>query len=311
MSTERPDGQGTPANGPARTSGPPSGPMAGRLTLAASLGGPIIAAVSYGVTRVGYEEYFAPLGLTPDVVGLGQAAIVSRPAVAVGVVAFAVTTWFGVGAISYRLIAPIALRQENEATTSFAWVKLLGLAVGLFLAGVLLPTIMLGLLLGGGPGPALWVGGALNVGAVGFFFACISPAWKPFNWLSTRRSLVALASFVVLGALLFMGTLDFWAAAGHAGRVVRSKGVLSPDVDYLAVTVAPVRVIPKDGDPLGVCDGSRRSVLVGRNDGAAFVLFLPDEESATPTEVLRLEATDYGVATGASEPQTCSFAPST
>lgn len=279
--------------------------------LVASLGGPIIAAVSYGVTRVGYEEYFAALGLTPDVVGLGQAAIVSRPAVAMGVVAFAATTWLGVGALSYRLIAPIALRQENEATTSLARVKLLGLAVGLFLAGVLLPTIMLGLLLGGGPGAALWVGGALNVGALGFFFGYISPAWAPFGRLSARRPLVALVSFVVLGALLSMGTLDFWAAAGHAGRVVRSEGVLPPDVDYLAVTVAPVRVIPKDGDPLRACDGSRQSVLVGRNDGAAFVLFLSDEDSATPTEVLRLEESHYGIATGATEPQTCSFPTST
>ncbi len=50
MSTERPDGKRTPADGPTRTSGPPSGPVAGRLMLVASLGGPIIAAVSYGVT---------------------------------------------------------------------------------------------------------------------------------------------------------------------------------------------------------------------------------------------------------------------
>lgn len=199
--------------------------MASHLTLAASLGGPIIAAVSYGVTRVGYEEYFSPLGLTPDVVGLGQAAIVSRAAMAVSVLAFAVMTWFGLGVISYRLAAPIVLRQENEATTSFAWVKLMGLAVGLFVAGAVVPTVMLGWLLGGGPGAVLWVGGALNVGAAGFLFACISPAWTPFNWLSTRRPLVALAGFVVLGALLFMGTLDFWADARprRSGRTVRGR----------------------------------------------------------------------------------------
>ncbi len=243
----------------------------------------------------------------PDLVGLSQAAIVSRPAVALGVLAFAVATWFGVVAISYQLIAPITMRQQKEAPTSFAWVRLLGLAVGLFLAGVLLPTIMLGKLVGGGPGSALWVGGALNAGAVGFFFAHISPVWAPLSRVRARRPFAALVGLVVAGALIFMGAIDFWANTRQAGRMVRSRGELPTDMGYLAVTVAPARVVPKGGDPLGVCDGSRRSVLLGRKDRAAFVLFLADEESRTPTEVLQLEVSDYGVATGVAEPQTCAF----
>jgi hypothetical protein len=65
--------------------------------------GPSLVGVLYGVVRVGYEEYYGGLGLSPDVVGLDQAAIVARVGVVLGLAMLLVGTLIAFGVTIYRL----------------------------------------------------------------------------------------------------------------------------------------------------------------------------------------------------------------
>src|SRR4051794_3736223 len=73
-------------------------------TAAAGLCAPLVG-VFYGIVRVGYEEYYSALGLTPEVAGLGQAAIVSGVGVLVGLLAALIATWVMFAIVVYRLLA--------------------------------------------------------------------------------------------------------------------------------------------------------------------------------------------------------------
>jgi hypothetical protein len=74
---------------------------------------------------------------------------------------------------------------------------------------------------------------------------------------------------------------------------------------FLSVTASPARVIPKGGDPLKVCDGSRTAALVGRNNGVSYVLLVPGTKSDPPPEVVPLGDDDDAVATGTAERRSC------
>ena len=68
----------------------------------------------------------------------------------------------------------------------------------------------------------------------------------------------------------------------------------------------PARVIPKGDDPLAVCDGLRKAVLVGRHDRVSYVLLrLPGDPAGSESEVYPLHDGDYAVVTATRGTQRC------
>ncbi len=63
-------------------------------------------AVIYGIVWVGYKELYDGLDLTPAAVGIGQATIISRAAVLIGILAVGVASCAGFGLVAYRLALP-------------------------------------------------------------------------------------------------------------------------------------------------------------------------------------------------------------
>lgn len=276
---------------------------------AAGLGAPVVGAL-YGVVRVGYEEYYRGLGLSPEMVGLGQAAIVSRVGVIIGLAALLIATFLAFGVTIYRLARPLTSRSTKDAT----WYVQLGWLAAPF--AVLTAIIATGLVLrwlGAGAGGRFWTVGALSSGVVALqlsWFAGLQPemgAWGVrairFVYVNSLPKVGWLLIAAVGGGYMAVSVEEFWKGSARAGRQVKQTGQLP--VDYLNVTVSPARIIPKDRDRLGVCDGSREAVLVGRSDDVSFVLLLPGR-SGEQSEVVPLNDTDYAVATATGEPRSCS-----
>ena len=278
----------------------------------AGLSVPFVGVV-YGVIRVGYDQYYASLGLTPEVVGLSQAAIVSSVAVLFGTLATLVATWIMFGRVVYRLIVPFTSRLPDGQRSWWDW----GRMVAAYAAGfcVAASPALISALVAGGAGFRLWASGAVIAGALALEVSwmlgeselAIGPTMR-----RVMRSLYAgpaprvglLATVTIAGALIVGLVLNFWDDATKAGRTVRATG--RHDMGSLNVTVSPARVIPKADDPLGVCDGTRTAVLVGRHDDVSYVLMLtPGDDAGSRSEVVPLDAGDYAVATAKSEPVAC------
>lgn len=132
------------------------GPLAG-LTV------PLLG-IAYGVVRVGYEQFYRPLGLSPELVGLSQAAIVGGVAVVVGSLAWILATWVMFGVVIYRLIAPLRSGRRDQDRSRRDWVKLVvAYLVGLALASA---PAAVATLVAGGRGLALWASGAVIAGVI-------------------------------------------------------------------------------------------------------------------------------------------------
>lgn len=279
---------------------------------AAALVLPVLG-VAYGIIRVGYEQYYAALGLSPEVVGLGQAAIVSGVAVLVGTLAALLATWIMFGVVVYRLLVPLRTHREDSQRSLRDWLRL-SLA---YIAGfcVALSPGLFAALVGGGYGFTLWASGAVIFGLL-----ALEASWMlgdselRLAELLKRAARSAydgslpqvrlLASLAVAGGVTLALVFNFLNDATHAGRVVRATGRL--EMGYLAVTVSPARIVPKGDDPLRVCDGLRKAVLVGRNGSVSYVLmFLPGDAAGSRSEVVPLQDGDYAVATATNEPQSC------
>lgn len=211
--------------------------------------------------------------------------------------------WVSFAVVVYRLTAPF---QAGLLTGEGVRVPAQSAALVLVTAAITtaVPILLLWLVARGpgarllaqgfpaAAGNAVLVAGILSAGAVGAGVRSGRFAAFCREQFSKVRGVVAVC---LLLAVALAWATNFWAAADEAGRVVRSEGRLSKSrFGYLNVTVAPTRVIPKTGDPLGVCDGWRRAVLVGRGERGAYVLLLPADTDG-PSEVALLESADYGV----------------
>jgi hypothetical protein len=130
----------------------------------AALAGPLVGG-PYGVIRVGYENYYRGLGLTPEVVGLGQAAIVSRVGVAVGLLAVLLAAFAAFGVTIFRLARPLVDRSSQPGPwyVQGAW---LGAPFLLLVAAVTASGVLMQRLLE----PAdlkFWIAGSLGAGMIG------------------------------------------------------------------------------------------------------------------------------------------------
>ena len=275
----------------------------------AGLGAPLIGA-TYGVVRVGYEDYYDGLGLSPEDVRLGQAAIVSRVAVLVGFAFLLVATLAAFAVVIHRLTGPLTSR----VTAGAVWYVQLGWMLAPFLVLVITASAS-GLVLawlGGGTTALLWAVSAVSVGIIVVLLNGFASQQRDVGDWGVRviRSVYDkglpkvgwLLIAAMAGGYLTALVDNFWKSSWRAGQKVKETGQLS--ADYLNVTVTPARIIPKDGDHLGVCDGSRRAVLVGRNDDTSFVLMLPSRDG-DESEVFPLKDMEYAVTTATAEPQTC------
>jgi len=262
-----------------------------------------ISGVAYGVIRVGYDEYYRGLGLTPEIVGLSQAAIVSGVAVVVGFLAALVATWVSFGVLVYRLIAPLRSGQADADRSWWDWCQL-GSTYLAALGVAAVPALL-----------AKWATGAVFAGLI-----AVQLSWVLADtelrlgdrlqratrsaYAGTLPRVGLLLTLTVVGGALIGLTLNFWHDTARAGQVVRETGRL-PEELYLNVTTSPARVIAKGDDPLKVCDGSRKAVLVGRHDGVSYVLLLPGKDTDPPSEVVPLSDSDYAVATATAAAQPC------
>ncbi|WP_017624245.1 hypothetical protein [Nocardiopsis chromatogenes] len=114
-----------------------------------------------------------------------------------------------------------------------------------------------------------------------------------------RRTVVAL--LVGVGLLGVLGLGGYILAAGSAvsaGMAVREYGYLPPERSALALprTLRPVQVSPVGAgtDPAGICAAPERAAtLLGREDGAAWLLLRPVEDDTFPPEVVPVSTADY------------------
>lgn len=278
---------------------------------AAGLGVPVLGVV-YGIVRVGYEEYYRGLGLTPEIVGLGQAAIVSRVAVVMGTLAALIGTWIMFGVVLYRLVAPVRSGRADADRSRRDWFRLV-FAYGAALVVLFVP-FLIATWVAGGRGLSLWASGAVPAGVL-----ALQLSWTLADTdlrlgdrvrRATRSAyegaaprIGVLVVLTIVGACIVALVLNFWNDTEAAGRAVRRTGRLP--TSHLNVTVSPARVVPKGIDLAGVCNGSRNAVLVGRNDDTSFVLLLPSKDTDPPSEVVPLADSEYAVVTATVEPQPC------
>jgi hypothetical protein len=282
-----------------------------RLAGVSALGAPLLAAF-YGVVRVAYEDYYAHLGLTPEAVGLGQAAIVSRVAVYGVLPALTVAIWLGFAAVTYR----VTLRLHGLWANAEGWrdsASGVGLTISALLALVGVTVLSLRLF-ARGPGsrlvasvlPVVLGNAFLIAGIVAMTVSSEETRLRVRRFWRSHFAAAAPLYATCLAAALFVAlAINFWSGADDAGRDVRATGELSRKrFGYLNVLASPARVVPKGADPLNVCD-ERTAVLVGRHAGTSFVLLLPPAGSTMPSEVLPLGEDDYAVATTSGPPRSC------
>jgi hypothetical protein len=276
----------------------------------AALAGPLVGG-AYGVIRVGYENYYRGLGLTPEVVGLGQAAIVSRVGVAVGLLAVLLAAFAAFGVTIFRLARPLVDRSSQPGPwyVQGAW---LGAPFLLLVAAVTASGVLMQRLLE----PAdlkFWIAGSLGAGMIGLQVCWLanvagSLAGAParvirFVYLKGLPRVGWLVMFALIAGYVGIAVAHFWDRSTAAGRDVFRTGELS--YEPLHVTVSPARVIPKTGDPLKVCSDFRSAVLVGRHGGTSFVLLRPTRDGDRATEVVPLLDGEYAVAVVSGRPQGC------
>jgi hypothetical protein len=275
-----------------------------------------MSGILYGIIRVGYEEYYRGLGLTPDDVGLSQAAIVSGVAVVMGTLLALVATWVAFGVVIYRLMAPMRAADAQAERTWSDWFRLL-LAV-LIGFSVAFAPLAAAVALGAGRSFFMWATGALYAGVIGvelcWLFAVeirdvMRRAWR-FLYPRSQPKVALLLGATIVGGVVVVSVLGFWDASAAGGRAVHDTG-RRPAGLFLQVLTSPARVIPKGDDPLKVCGGDRRAVLVGRHDGVSYVLLLPEKGPGPPSEVVPLSDADYAVATATIAQPTCGPAPPT
>lgn len=121
------DNAAVTANGETLSPGDPTR-LAPVIAAIAAVATPLAGAL-YGVVRVGYENYYRELGLSPEMVGLGEAAIVSRVAVFVGLFILLLAAFGAFGVTIFRLASPLIERSAQSGT----WVRQAGWFLSPFL----------------------------------------------------------------------------------------------------------------------------------------------------------------------------------
>lgn len=279
------------------------------ITAAAALVAPLVGAL-YGVVRVGYEEYYRQLGLSPEVIGLGQAAILSRVGVIVGLLFLLGGAFAAFGAAIFRLVGPLNERASKPGPwlTQLAWLLS---PFGVLLVAIAGPALLFRGLVNE-TSLRLWVAGSVGAGMLGLQVSWLVNALGSLTGLPATLLRIAYEAVVKVRWLLLVTVVagfsailvaNYWNGAARAGESVRRTGRLP--ITYLHVTVASAQVIPRSGDPVGVCTGGREPVLVGRNGGVSFVLLLPPSRASGPSEVVPLLDSDYTVAATTGDPRPC------
>jgi hypothetical protein len=254
----------------------------------------VIVALSYAVIRPTYEQFYAPLGLTPEDVGLTQVGMISRGA--------SIFVWsFAATALPFLISIVIYLSVKGRGVTSQAAIlaSLLALSGSILLFSVLFsrsggwgifdPTLPISLI--------TWV-----------FLGCIATLGallyqkKVRNPLSLRDLVfphaqssgprVLLVATMVLVLLAFGFTA--WFSAEEAGQRYLETGRLdeSAIVGFLNIRNTKVTITPISGDIRQICDLFDDARLIGRSGDASYTLFLSTRE---PSQVVRVPDDEYKV----------------
>ncbi len=234
-----------------------------------------------------------------------------------GILLVLIATWVAFGAAMYRLIAPMRSAKADSERSSSDWIRLLLAVVVVF--GLAAVPLAAAVAIGGSQSLVMWGTGALNAGAIGVQLSWLLAdvelrdrlrrAGRTLYPRSPPRVKQLLAATSMGGAVVVL-VLGFWNAAAAGGRAIHDTGQ-RPEWLFLQVLATPARVIPKGDDPLKVCGGARRAVLVGRHDGVSYVLMLPEKGPGPPSEVVPLSDVDYAVATATIQQPTCGPSPPT
>jgi hypothetical protein len=125
---------------------------------------------------------------------------------------------------------------------------------------------------------------------------------------ASRSTTAAFASLAITVPVV-LGLLSVLDWHNRLGSDLATRGQL-PDSPISLVNdhVFPAQVIPANHDPLGVCTGGTRAILLARLPTSALVLLVtanPHPATAAPSRVLALPADQYLVATGFTNPQPC------
>jgi hypothetical protein len=291
--------------------------VVGRVARDVGLGAAEVFLIFYAVVRVAYEEFYRLLGLTPEQVGIGQAAMVARTGAISVVLGLAIASWITVAVVAYRVVsglrgqAPVgapgggalarfARRYETELRLMI--VLVIGVCLVLALAYLFRHTYV-----------PLWLSGGLSSVAIGCLVgetrAILRDSSKAEgkvqqirNWVSAAAP-IRLWALVLLGAAVFGLAFSIWGSGEEAGRELLRTGVVSQRrFGHLYLQAAPARIVPLGTDPLAVCDEERTATLLGRSDQVTFVLV---RGAAGSHEVMPLRQTDYAVVTGVPTPQSC------
>jgi hypothetical protein len=125
---------------------------------------------------------------------------------------------------------------------------------------------------------------------------------------ASRSTTAAFASLAIMVPVV-LGLLSVLDWHSRLGSDLATRGQL-PDSPISLVNdhVFPAQVIPVTHDPLGVCTGGTRAILLARLPASALVLLVtanPHPATAPPSRVVALPADQYLVATGFTNAQPC------
>lgn len=124
------------------------------------------------------------------------------------------------------------------------------------------------------------------------------PGWRLIALFTTAA--------IVIGASAVWVADRADGAARDALQIKAGRPTEGGPLEFFPVEATPARIVPLDGDPLGVCTKSVVARLLGRNGDTAYVLFRPPTPGQ-PEEgyVLPLPSSAYTVATGVERPGLC------
>lgn len=289
----------------------PEQPASRRLTLRLLEHASAVLAVLfigvYGVVRTSSAEFYNALGLAPEDVGLTQVRLVVSAGFLFAFLLAMTLMAYSTGHLAWRLSQDFAGSQRSwrRALLLVAILSLILAQPVAFTSGLTRSWLWLAsssAVLGG----LVAVSSILLDGSFGSWISSIERRLFPGGRSYLTGTAVLVVAFLVLAPIMLLSLVE---GEGRAGRRLRFDGKLPTSLLTPTYPVFPARVVPRGDDPLGICDGSRVAILVGRDGGRSYVLLRAPGSGgpapALPGEVLPLSEGDYSVVTGVERPVPC------
>jgi hypothetical protein len=153
----------------------------------------------------------------------------------------------------------------------------------------LMRVLLIGVLLGAVAG---WFAAEMTEGES---WSASLTRWLP-TWRRVRMLLAVALALVV--AVAWTGDREE-DAVRRAVQLEAGAPIKARPFDFFPIVADPVRIVPRNGDPLGLCARNLVARLLGANGGKSFVLLRPPKPgNADAAFVLPLAEADYEVARG-------------